>query len=132
MVMEPVNQLFEGMRTGDSAKVHRVFHHRAQMTSVKGDGSLTDDGLSGFLKAIGSPHTEIWNEVIWKPVVQVDGNFAQVWTPYAFYVGKRFSHCGVDAFQLVKTAGGWKIFQLTDTRRKEKCEVPEEISNRFK
>ena len=47
-------------------------------------------------------------------------------------MGKRFSHCGVDAFQLVKTAAGWKIFQLSDTRRKEKCEIPEEISKRFK
>ncbi|HBK87682.1 MAG: nuclear transport factor 2 family protein [Cyclobacteriaceae bacterium] len=131
-VMEPVNQLFEGMRTGDSAMVHRVFHHSARMTSVKTDGTITDDALAGFLKAIGTPHTEVWNEVIWKPVVQVDGTFAQVWTPYAFYVGKRFSHCGVDAFQLVKTAAGWKIFQLSDTRRKEKCEIPEEISKRFK
>jgi hypothetical protein len=131
-VMEPVNQLFEGMRTGDSAMVHRVFHRSARMTSVKTDGTITDDALAGFLKAIGTPHTEVWNEVIWKHVVQVDGTFAQVWTPYAFYVGKRFSHCGVDAFQLVKTAAGWKIFQLSDTRRKEKCEIPEEISKRFK
>ena len=130
--MEPVNQLFKGMRTGDSAMVRRVFHRSARMTSAKGDGSLTDDALTGFLKAIGTPHAEVWNEVIWKPVVQIDETFAQVWTPYAFYVGKRFSHCGVDVFQLVKTAAGWKIFQLTDTRRKEKCEIPEEISNRFK
>jgi hypothetical protein len=136
-VMEPINQLFDGMRTGDSAMVHKVFHRPARMVSVKMEsatrlGSLKEDGLAGFLKAIGTPHSDVWNEVIWDPVVQVDGAFAQVWAPYAFYVGKQFSHCGVDAFQLVNTEAGWKIFQLTDTRRKEKCDVPNEISNRFK
>ena len=74
-VMEPVNQLFEGMRRG---QCHGApgFHHSARMTSVKTDGTITDDALADFLKAIGTPHTEVWNEVIWKPVVQVDGTFA--------------------------------------------------------
>jgi hypothetical protein len=36
--------------------------------------------------------------------VQIDDNLAAVWTEYEFYVGKNFSHCGVNAFQLVKNA----------------------------
>jgi hypothetical protein len=47
-----------------------------------------------------------------------------VWAKYAFFLGDRFSHCGIDAFQLHQTADGWKIFQLTDTQRSEGCEMP--------
>jgi hypothetical protein len=40
---------------------------------------------------------------------------------YRFYVGERFSHCGVDSFHLVRTADGWRIVDLADTRRREGC-----------
>jgi hypothetical protein len=33
-------------------------------------------------------------------------------------VDEKYSHCGVDVFMLVKTADGWKISTLADTRRK--------------
>ena len=49
-----------------------------------------------------------------------------VWAKYAFYAGEQLSHCGVDAFQLVKGAEGGKIFHIADTRRREGCETPEE------
>jgi hypothetical protein len=40
---------------------------------------------------------------------------------YTFYVGDQMSHCGVNAFQLMKTTEGWKIIGITDTRRKDNC-----------
>ncbi|TDQ31578.1 nuclear transport factor 2 family protein [Zeaxanthinibacter enoshimensis] len=53
--------------------------------------------------------------------LKVDGPMAQVWTPYEFYVNGKFSHCGVNAFQLGKVKGRWKILYLIDTRRKTDC-----------
>jgi hypothetical protein len=48
----------------------------------------------------------------------VDGPFATYYADYEFWLGERRSHCGVDAFQLVKTdEAGWQIFILADTRR---------------
>jgi hypothetical protein len=47
---------------------------------------------------------------------------AAAWTPYRFYRNGEFSHCGVNSFQLVKMAEGWKIVYIIDTRRKEPCE----------
>jgi hypothetical protein len=38
---------------------------------------------------------------------------------YAFYLDDQFSHCGVNAFQLVRMEAGWQIIQITDTRRRE-------------
>jgi hypothetical protein len=46
---------------------------------------------------------------------------ASVWAPYKFYLGDKFSHCGVDVFQLMKTGDGWKIIYIVDTRRKGDC-----------
>ena len=46
---------------------------------------------------------------------------------FAFYLDDKFSHCGVDAFQLFKGNTGWEIFQLTDTRKKEGCVIPVHI-----
>jgi hypothetical protein len=64
--------------------------------------------------------------------IQIDGDFAQAWCDYAFYVGHRFNHCGIDAFHLIREKDGWKIFHLADTRRKEGCHVPEEIQKKHK
>ncbi len=135
-IMKPITTLFKGMNLGDSAMVRQAFTADATMSSISNkEGKVVirrEASIAGFLKAVGSPHKESWNEPIWDARIEVDGDFAQVWAPYAFYVGKTFSHCGVDAFQLIKEKGDWKIFYLADTRRKEGCNVPKKVSDQFK
>jgi hypothetical protein len=48
-------------------------------------------------------------ERIWNPEVRVSGAIATLWAPYDFWIDGKFSHCGVDAFDLIKTEDGWKI-----------------------
>jgi hypothetical protein len=48
-------------------------------------------------------------ERIWSPDVRIHGSIATVWAPYDFWQDGKFSHCGVDAFDLIKTDDGWKI-----------------------
>lgn len=117
--------LFEGMAEGDSAKVRSSFHKDARMTSTfrsKGEIKLREGSLVEFLEAIGSPHDKVWNErLLGFELIQND-LLAQVWTPYEFYLDDTFSHCGVNAFQMIKTEkSGWRILYLTDTRMKEGC-----------
>jgi hypothetical protein len=137
-ILEPVTRLFTGMNLGDSAMVHSAFAKSVSMGTVFIDKSgnpaiRNESSIDGFLKAVGTPHTEKWSEPIWDTEVRMDGNLAQVWTKYAFYLGKNFSHCGVDAFQLFKgTDGKWRIFSLADTRQKEGCVIPKKISSQFK
>jgi len=119
--------LFDGMREADSAKVSSVFHKEVKMyssfTSKEGELILKEGKLSSFLKAIGTPHDKIWDERIWDTKIVIDGGIAQVWTDYAFYISDDFSHCGVDAFDLVKdSSGNWKIIHLMDIRKKVGCE----------
>jgi hypothetical protein len=48
-------------------------------------------------------------ERIWSPEVRVHGSVATMWAPYDFWIDGKLSHCGVDAFDLIKTGDGWKI-----------------------
>ncbi len=137
LIMKPITTLFAGMNLGDSAMVHCAFTADATMASVGKDKSgnvvlKRESSISGFLKAVGSPHQELWSEPIWETRMEVDGDFAQVWTRYAFYLGKKFNHCGVDSFQLIRQNGEWKIFHLADTRQTENCIIPKLISDQFK
>ena len=125
-----IDKLFDGMREGDSAKVSSVFHNEVNMftsyTNKAGDKMIKKGTLDSFLQAVGSPHDDIWDEKIWNTKIEVDGGIAQVWTDYAFYVGTEFSHCGIDAFHLIKdNEKGWKIIHLMDTRRKSGCLIPD-------
>jgi hypothetical protein len=89
-----------------------------------------EDSVEDFIRAIGTPHEGTWYEEIWNLKINIDGDFAQVWCDYAFYVDNNFSHCGADAMQLVHQHGEWRIFHLADTRRKSTCEVPEDVKKK--
>jgi hypothetical protein len=119
-----VHSLFDAMRAGDSAGVRAAFHPKAQFaTAAVKDGSplVEFNSIEPFLRAVGTPHPEVWDERLSNVVVHVDGPLAVVWADYAFYVGDKFSHCGVDAFQLARTGDAWQIVSIIDTRRKQDC-----------
>jgi len=126
-VMATVQRLFDGMRAGDSTVVRSVFHSNARLVSVgtrEGAPVLREDAIDAFVAAVGTPHDEVWDERIWNTQVRVDGNLATAWMDYAFYLGERLSHCGVNAFQLFRGPEGWKVIQIADTRRREGCQSP--------
>ena len=132
-----ITQLFTGMQKGDSAMVRDAFASEITMATIFRDKTNApkihhETSLKGFLDAVGTPHKEVWYEEIWNLTIQVDGDFAQAWCDYAFYLDKTFSHCGVDAFHLHKTKSGWKIFHLADTRRKQDCNIPADIQSKHK
>ncbi|MCU0419102.1 MAG: nuclear transport factor 2 family protein [Cyclobacteriaceae bacterium] len=137
-VMQPIAQLFQGMNQGDSAMVRACFADEVSLVTLGTDKAgkavrRTDRSIKNLLVAVGTPHAEPWSEPIWDVQVQREGALAHVWARYAFYVGKKFSHCGIDSFQLMRTAEGeWKIFQLADTRVREGCTIPEHIAAPFR
>ncbi|HUF35174.1 MAG TPA: nuclear transport factor 2 family protein [Gemmatimonadales bacterium] len=123
-VLATLQRLFDGMRRGDSAAVRSTFHPDAFLaTTVVREqvSALKVDTLEAFIRAVGTPHDEVWDERLRSEEVRIDGPLASVWTEYSFYAGATFSHCGVNAFQLARTADGWCIIALTDTRRRAGC-----------
>lgn len=137
-VTEVINRLFTAMQKNDTVMFKSVFGKDVTMATVEinkeGRPVLKRlPGINGFVKAIAKPNPKgALNEEIWNVKIQIDGAFAQAWCDYAFYVGSTFSHCGVDAFQLLKTDEGWKIFHLADTRRKTDCTIPQAIQNKYR
>ena len=123
-VKQTIQSFFDGMRKGDSTLVRRtlapgaVFHTLSNRT---GQTQLLPQNPSDFVKAVGTPHKEVWDERITFDKILIDANLASIWTPYEFYLGSTFSHCGYNFFQLVKLTDGWKIAHVIDTRRREKC-----------
>lgn len=125
-IYQTIIDLFDGMREGDSSKVHRAFDDRVTMwTSFKnkeGEAVLKGGNLQEFLNAVGTPHEEIWNEKIRNTKIEFKDNIAQAWTEYGFFIDEKFSHCGVDAFIFSKIDGYWKIINLADTRQRSGCD----------
>lgn len=125
-VKKAVQDLFTGMRTNDSALIRSAFVSEPILQTVvsnrEGKVVVVTEALDSFIVSISKPHTELYDERISSQLMKIDGDLAMVWAPYKFYVGEKFSHCGVDSFQLVKENGTWKILYLVDTRRRQNCE----------
>lgn len=124
-VIEPINALFDGMRRSDTALMRSAFAPNALLQTIirTKDGLTTvrTEELNKFISSVAKPHDEVYDERIAVDLVKVDGDLAVAWTPYRFYVGEKFSHCGVNSFQLVRFNGSWKIQYIIDTRRREGC-----------
>ncbi len=126
LVRVPIQQLFDGMKKSDSTLVRQSLMVGARLESIvknkDGDVTVRSDSFEGFLKSIGKATPGDLDERLSAVDIRIDGEMATAWTPYKFYYKGNFSHCGVNAFQLIKTAAGWKILSIIDTRRKEGCE----------
>ena len=126
-VIATIQKMFDGMRAGDSAAVNSVFDPsdrvRTTYTNKEGVAVIVTEKISHFVEAGGTPHDEIWDERIWGYDVRIDDILATAWTEYTFFLGEKMSHCGVNAFQLFKSEEGWKIIQITDTRRRNGCQT---------
>jgi hypothetical protein len=124
-IRQVVTQLFDGMRARDTAAMRTLFHEPVAMRSVavrQGQNVVEADGLDDWFAGVAKalPGT-LLDERLGPPEIRVDGNLAMVWAYYEFYAGDKFSHCGVDSFQLGRTDAGWKILLLADSRRRSGC-----------
>lgn len=127
-VIDVVERFFDGMRAGDSTVVRSVLHPEARLITTgtrNGKPDLHVASIDKFVKAVGTPHQKTWDERIWNLDVQIDDRLATAWMNYAFYIGEQLSHCGVNAFQFFHGEAGWKVIQISDTRRTEGCELPD-------
>jgi Putative lumazine-binding len=118
-----INRFFEGMEKGDTALLKSTCTAGMILQSYKADklGTLevqTTD-FREFVNFLGTPTKNKYEERIEFGHIEVEQSLASVWTPYKFYVNGKISHCGTNSFQLVKTAEGWKIQYIIDTRRKD-------------
>ncbi len=125
-VKQTVNNLFTAMKTSDANLLRTVFADSAMLQTIvldknTGLASVRNEDVNGFVKQVGLMNAGAADERIIFGIVKVDADLASVWTPYQFFYKGKFSHCGVNSFQLVRLQGIWKIQYLVDTRRKTGC-----------
>lgn len=125
-IQQVIANIFEGMKSKDLSLIEPSFLSTAQMQTVNASSDGATVGSSTvqdfFNRIATTPAETVLDEQILDYQIKIDGQMAAAWTPYRFYVNGAFSHCGVNSFQLVKTAEGWKITYIIDTRRKEGCD----------
>ncbi len=124
-VKATVNNLFFAMKNADAKLLISCFADSAVLQTIlknkEGKIIVKNEQVNEFAAFIGSQPKNMADERVVFETIKIDGPLAMVWAPYDFYFDGKFSHCGVDAFQLVNTAEGWKIQYLIDTRRKTGC-----------
>lgn len=112
-----VNRLFDGMKVKSAEQIKGVFapdvHFLAIDKPRDGKGISKTRVMTGeaFAKQISESKSAEYLEKMISPEARISGDMAVVSGRYTFYVGDKFSHCGTDTFNLVRTEAGWKIVQ---------------------
>jgi hypothetical protein len=110
-VLAVVQAFFDTMSANDVEGARKVLQpqgrfHAMRMRDGKPDvRAFSNEEYFADLKA----SQRKMRERIWNPEVRISGLIATVWAPYDFWIDGKFSHCGIDAFDLIKTEEGWKL-----------------------
>lgn len=120
-----INKMFTAMKNADGASLKSCFADSVIFQTIgrdkEGNTVIRNEDAAEFAAVVSKEKPGNLDEQIVFDVVKTDGPLAIAWTPYKFYYAGKFSHCGVDSYQLIRIKGEWKIQYLIDTRRKADC-----------
>ncbi len=122
-VLAAVQGFFDSMESKDVAAARKVTLPEGVFVSVReedGTKSIRSFSNQEFVDRLPAGTEQIL-ERMWEPKVMIHQDIAVVWTRYDFHRDGKFSHCGIDAFQLVSTNDGWKIAGGTYTVERTDC-----------
>lgn len=119
-ILAVIQATFDGMASHDAAKVRATLTPDARV--LLADEAKVRLNVSGdeFARRV-TAGTDGIEERMSHPKVRVRGRIAAVWADYRFFAGGTLSHCGIDAFHLVRTDTGWRIFSIVSTLEKRGC-----------
>lgn len=111
-ILAVVDRMFDAMRRRDAEAYAALLVPEGMAIRVRTDGPA--EGRLRFRGnaediALFKEGTDMWDERIWNPTVHVHGPIAVVWAPYDFHINGKFSHCGVDLFELLNVDGAWRL-----------------------
>jgi hypothetical protein len=117
-VLDVIDRFMHAVTKNDDAAMAAIRLEGAMHTISRANGTVT---RRPFQPRPNGSRAATNRERYWDPVVHVRGNLAMVWTPYEFWVNDKTSHCGIDAFELVKQDGTWKIGNAMWTVEPDAC-----------
>ncbi len=131
-VLKIINELFKTMEARDEAAIRALFAPDGRLVSTSRRNNtqtprvLTPEAFAKLAAETKAPYIERMFDV----EVRVSGDLATVWGRYDFHVGEKLTNCGINAFQLIRTADGWKIIHITSTIETKGCERRKSKHNR--
>jgi hypothetical protein len=119
-VVATVQKLFDAMAAHNSDAARAVTVPEGRLFSANDEGKVSSQTLEEFAGRLSAAKAQML-ERVWNPKVFIRGRIAHLWAEYDFHLNGKFHHCGVDSIALVKSADGWKITAIEDTRETSGC-----------
>ena len=125
-VKRVVETFFEGFHKQDSVLMKSVLAREVVLQTTgrnkEGKTQFKNEKINRLITSIVSiPDSVSFEEKLTSWSIQVDRTMANAWVGYEFWLNEKFSHCGINSFQLINFDGEWKIIYLIDTRGKAGC-----------
>lgn len=120
-IITPIDNMFDAMREHDGEKLLAQFVEGAILDRATKENTIKTSDLAKFAEFISKTSKHL-DEQLFNIRVHQSGNLASAWTPFAFYLDGKLSHCGVNSFQLIKQQEQWKIRYLIDNAHLGDCE----------
>ena len=119
-----VNKMFDEMAAHNPAGIVALYTKEAVLAAAiktkEGKSVIKSFPVETFSKNFAEKKNEI-KEVQYDSEVKVFGDLALVYGRYVFFVDNKVSHCGVNAFHLVRTDTGWLIANASTTIEPQGC-----------
>ncbi len=124
-VLGPIESMFKAMRTRDTSLLRSVFEPAARLVGIRtladGTDMVQTISVDQWVQIVAKDQRPGWTERAFNPVIKIEGTLAHVWAEYDFHFGPTFSHCGIDAVQLLRLNERWLIVSIADTYQKTGC-----------
>lgn len=125
-VLAGIQDFMVALRMRDTAAMAQHMDSLTRITLLRPtrEGGTRVVALTGaeFIRLVTQPGQPGIDEPIRNPVVHVSGDLATVWAEYQVRrEDNTVSHCGFDAFQLVRRGTGWKFLNISDTFQTTGC-----------
>jgi len=123
-VLRPVTALLAGIGARDAQAIAATLAPDgvATIATEQADGTTTITRMTWpTLLARFAPGTERFDERLYAPAIEIDGDIAMVSGRYTFAIDGKLHHCGYDHFSLVRENGAWKIANLAWSSRTTGC-----------
>jgi hypothetical protein len=120
-VLAVAQQVFDGMAAKDAVKILAAMTPGALLYGLTPAGAPRATPADQWANRIASSQSKFVERFTKQPVVSIHGTIANVWGEYEFLRDGNFGHCGVDSFNLLKTAEGWKVAAIFDTEESAGC-----------
>ena len=124
-LLAPINALFAAMLAKDGAAILANSRADGRLTGVSDAGAKSRSWAEFAAQFKPGEGPALKEQLVGAPAIEIDGDIAMVWSSYVFTIDGKFSHCGIDHFDLVRDPGGqWKLLNLTWSKRTTGCPTP--------